>query len=310
MVTSILSAPLTRDEFIDARNHQDQQLNADIKSTIKQVELQSQRAEARSHNSSLKNPLLRISAVPAYRDNRLVLPDGDLFPSNAKEFYALRRPSVNSRRLRQLAYLVDFYDVEYNAWALYDQDDYDYEECDEDLNAAAAPRPEQTPRLALEDAVRLYPELAVDALEGILRLNEENFINFRERALALRRQSPPQPVKRQQASDPTDGAPKRTPPPKRVHKPIVGRALPKTVPDPAVLAELYHGEERGDEDDGEAKSGNTMPVWDDGSGRRRFQQHVLALAARGPRSSDGSPTNAETLSREHRSSPRAHTPPV
>ncbi|GKT61392.1 hypothetical protein ColTof4_01475 [Colletotrichum tofieldiae] len=212
-----------------------------------------------------------------------------------------------------LSYLIDFYDIEYAAWQVVDElgghDEFDYESYeDEEENdgGSAGPPPPSQPRLTLRDAVQTYPERAVAALEGILGLNEDNFINFRDRA-RQQASSPRRPVKRQyQVPDRTDerGQPA---PAKRVPKPIQGKAERAPLPlvqNRLTLEEVLDGI---DEENDKEKSTSTRVMWDDGSGRRRRMQKMQQLAERGARSSEGSPTNADTLSREEARS-RRRTP--
>ncbi|KAK2006489.1 hypothetical protein LZ32DRAFT_622888 [Colletotrichum eremochloae] len=118
---------------------------------------------ANLRNSTLRNPILRIRPLVTYRPERgIVDPDPKLFPKNAKEFYSLKDPTTDRQR-RMLNYLISFYDIPYDSGA--SDDDSDTSGGDQDFRG---------------------PELAVSMLEGILGLNEDNFIRFRIRAEELR----------------------------------------------------------------------------------------------------------------------------
>ncbi|KAF9878367.1 hypothetical protein CkaCkLH20_04405 [Colletotrichum karsti] len=315
--------PLTRNEFVDARNKQDKQLNDEFRSirttvtsltsTVTSLTLEVKRLDAYTRNNNLQNPTLPIIPVPRWdEDLGIDFPPRNIFPRHAKQLYALRRLSGCSettarRRKDMLASLVKFYDVEYAAWELEGQDDYDYNAYDSDSDSEVdadsdhARRP--PPALTLEDAVYKHPDRAVEALERILGLNEENFINFRERAAALRHISPAQPAKREYAPYRVDHE-RTTPPSKRVTRPIVGRAPQKTI-----VEELYPEEDDGAGAGEEEGSGHTKITWAD-SGKLRKQQKTRELqeAARDAISNDGSSTNAETLSRELNSPRRPRSP--
>lgn len=136
------------------------------------IELESLRMGARFQNFILKNPYLMIKPVVAYHGDRGILePDPNLFPRHAKEFYALRDPSTDRRR-RVLAYLLSFYDVQ-----LPPQHDSS-ENSDDDSG----------------DALMRDAPIAIEVLEGILGLSEDNFVKFRERAQELATHQPPTTV--------------------------------------------------------------------------------------------------------------------
>ncbi|KAK1975596.1 hypothetical protein LZ30DRAFT_554399, partial [Colletotrichum cereale] len=104
---------------------------------------------------------LRINPVPAYIPERgIIHPSTELFPKNAKEFYSLRDP-FNDRQRRMLEYLTAFYDVPYDSPSDVDSDT---SEGDQAFHRQG---------------------VAVSMLEGILGLNEENFVRFRTRAQEL-----------------------------------------------------------------------------------------------------------------------------
>jgi len=144
------------------------------------LELDNKRAEARFSNYTLKNPTLRITPIPTYDPTRgIVQPEPAFFPRHAKDFYSLRSPST-SRHRTMLSYLVSFYDIQPSAPEEEDEDDDDADMEDSDPETATARR-------------------AVELLEAILGLNEDNFIHFRERAAELRLQrTAPSVIKRPQ----------------------------------------------------------------------------------------------------------------
>ncbi|KAH6613345.1 hypothetical protein F5144DRAFT_401227 [Chaetomium tenue] len=139
------------------------------------LELDNIRMAARFQNFMLKNPVLRITPLPAYDPTHGIRqPNAALFPRHAKDFYALRHPS-NDRHRQMLAYLVSFYDIQLSI------PESSYEE-DED-------------EVGLEES---DSERAAELLEGILGLNEDNFIKFRERAAEMGRRRTPPATKRSQ----------------------------------------------------------------------------------------------------------------
>ncbi|SPQ24489.1 54cb39ce-b1d3-4004-9478-6d6ec86be6d8 [Thermothielavioides terrestris] len=138
-----------------------------LESQFDRVVFENTRMAARFQNSTLKNPALPIAPLPALHPVRgIVHPDLSQFPRHAKEFYALRHPS-NDRQRRMLSYLISFYDIRISA----------AENSDDEVGADP-------------------DERAVEMLEAILGLNEDNFIRFRERAREPGRPSAPPAIKR------------------------------------------------------------------------------------------------------------------
>ncbi|KAK4642930.1 hypothetical protein QC761_0062550 [Podospora bellae-mahoneyi] len=155
-------------------------LQGEFNTRFDHLELENKRSQARFYNYTLKNPALRIAPIPTYHPTQGILePDPTLFPRHAKDFYALRSPS-NARHRNMLSYLVIFYDIQLFAP---DEDE------DEDGDEA---RPEDV------DSEATVDRRAVELLETILGLNEDNFIRFRERAAELRVRPAPSAVKRSQ----------------------------------------------------------------------------------------------------------------
>ncbi|KZL84221.1 wac domain-containing protein [Colletotrichum incanum] len=310
MMSTANSLFLPREEFIDLRNVQDQQLNAELKSVRTSIEqatrhlmdkidhvraeleqrmhdLQTElkndhnRPNAFNRNNILSNPTLPINPIVAiYPDNGPVLPRMHLFPRNAKQFYALRKPTTEM----QLQMLNDNNDD--------NEDKYDYNTYNDDDFDGASP---VQSKLAPRDAAVFCPQRAVEKLEQILGLNEENFINFRERA---RLRSPPRAVKRQHIPGLGDDHQMRPAPPKRIPKPIHGKAqLPLAKPEQGPtpmppLDESLCGEE---DKTKSASSGKTRLTWDHSDGMQ-FQR--MLLGTRYACSSGGSSTNIDTLSRD------------
>lgn len=136
---------------------------ANIDAQFKEVRIESQRMAARFHNSTLKNPAMRI--VPVFildSFGEIASPDSKNFPRNAKEFYSMR-DNPNKRLTRMLHYLVGFDDVQLDHQELSHSDS----EAIDDVSPGQ--RVDTT-------------WVAVEMLESILGLNEENFIKFKERA--------------------------------------------------------------------------------------------------------------------------------
>ena len=152
------------------------------------VELESKRTAARHRNSTLKNPVLPITPLPAYDPTRgIITPDPSLFPRHAKDFYALRDPTSDRHR-RMLSYLVGFYDIQVSTPEGSGDEDEDEDEVQpEDIDGAVEVR-------------------AVEMLEGILGLEEDNFLRFRARAAELRSRYTPSTTKRSQPPAQEEGA--------------------------------------------------------------------------------------------------------
>ncbi|KAF6808795.1 hypothetical protein CPLU01_15611 [Colletotrichum plurivorum] len=312
---------LTRDEFLNAQHKQDALLKDEIRSVRRNVaslRLEVKRLNAYTKNGNLKNPMLPITPIPKRAEgDREMFPEDRLFPKHARQFYAMRKVSsadAHTHRAAMLIYLIDFYNVEYSGWEQDDPRDYDYEAY-ESSSEPELPTPQSGPKLGLEDAVLSYPGRAVEALETILGINEENFIRFRERAAALRRSLPARPAKRQQRfSDPVGreaerasppGTPRGTPPrtSKRLARTIVGRATER--PEMADRAPAKHHDvtwdeptERMEEEYNDGASEQTRITWDaSAKARKRELVARFAMASRDDAVSEGSATNAETLSR-------------
>ncbi|KAI8173233.1 hypothetical protein K4K51_010205 [Colletotrichum sp. SAR 10_75] len=279
-------------------------LRTELKSDIDLLRAEFERGKAFNHNSRLRNPTLRIEPLAAIHPDGPVLPDKRLFPKDAKTFYGLR-VLTSARRVEALAYLVKFYDIPFRAWHANDDDDYDYEsyESDADEDSDDGSKPAEQPELSLEEAVLTYPKRAVEDLETILGLNEENFINFRAHARQLKLESlvAKRPAESEQRPRPA--------PSRRVYGSLFDQkaSLQPSRPIEQNSADWEKLLKEGQEKEASEKSEETRILWDNGSFRRRNQDKMRNLAERGARSSEGSPTNADTLSREGRS-PRPQTP--
>ncbi|OHE90220.1 hypothetical protein CORC01_14486, partial [Colletotrichum orchidophilum] len=193
---------LSRDDYIDLRNTQDAHLNAEftfIRESIFRLETKTDRLETKidhletktdrleektdrleaemrqlhayTRNNALRNPTLPIRPVVVYNPKQgIVEPKPTHFPGNANEFYSLRDPPSDRHR-SMLAYLAVFYDVQ--------------------LRTAEDSEGESS-----EDEVLLdRPDLVVEKLEGILGLNEDKFIKFRQRAREIAARPPSKPIK-------------------------------------------------------------------------------------------------------------------
>ncbi|KDN64754.1 hypothetical protein CSUB01_11127 [Colletotrichum sublineola] len=319
MMTASTDNPyLLRDEFIDSRNTQDDQLNAELASIrifvqacfdatekrlirrIDDLDAKHEQKMAYIRNQNLRNPNLPIEPIVSLRDEGLVLPSPTRFPKHAKQFYALRKPDT-LLRVRMLSYLIDFYDIQWQRWEVSggddDADDYEtYTDENEGEGAATTTKPL---KLSLWDAVQTYPGLAVDALETILGLNEQNFINFRECA---RLKSPSQTIKRRQllAPDRVDEVGLLVPG-KRLERKHVVEAVPLPLTERLTWEELM--EPKQPEKD---ESMSTRVGWDCAAPVMAADR-MFNIAERGAHSSKGSLTNADTLSREEKRS-RHRTP--
>ncbi|KAH8907480.1 hypothetical protein BR93DRAFT_865386, partial [Coniochaeta sp. PMI_546] len=137
---------------------------------------------------------MRIGPVVAYDSSgETVSPDPRRFPRNAKEFYSMRDTS-NARSAKMLNYLVGFYDVRLHHQG-HSQSDSEASDDDDSSHEKVEP--------AL---------IAVEILEDMLGLNEENFINFNKRAAELASRSPQPAVKRPKPpSTSSDGGPRKLP---------------------------------------------------------------------------------------------------
>lgn len=117
-------------------------------------------------NGRLRNPILPI--YPVVRQDEAtgsaIHPDPGLFPRNAREFYNLREPTTE-RRQKMLLYLTSFYDIHITA------NDSDLSEGEQDTDNSKR-----------DEAILQEGERIVSDLEGILGLDELNFIMFEERA--------------------------------------------------------------------------------------------------------------------------------
>lgn len=151
------------------------------------LEIELKQSTAWLRNQRLKNPIMPIQPLVVWDTAKggLNYPDPKLFPKNAKEFYALRTPK-RSRHHRMLNYLVSFYDVQ--------------------LPVAASPADGSSTVSDLEFEgnqadIRDSAHIAVEILEEILGLSEDNFVAFSERAQEwAKRQQQPVAAKRKCAS--------------------------------------------------------------------------------------------------------------
>ncbi|KAG5762680.1 hypothetical protein H9Q72_009218 [Fusarium xylarioides] len=199
-MAAVAPSYLLRDEFVHFRNRQDELLNTEfhsIRSSVEAVktelrEFKEDVRESKEDVREFKEDVREQFSVVNQRLTRLeesnpsfpihLIPSLDLshgilypkyFPTNATEFYSLRNPTTN--RLRQLlAYLAVFYDIQPHS-----EDD-----APEGRNG--------------DEFIAQHPELAVDLLENIFGLNEDNFIKFKARASELANRPPEPPVKRSQ----------------------------------------------------------------------------------------------------------------
>ncbi|KAK7435232.1 hypothetical protein CaCOL14_000342 [Colletotrichum acutatum] len=147
------------------------------------IDSEQRRAESLQIAASLRNhtiriPTLRIYPLVAFDLERgIVEPEPEWFPKNANEFYSLRNPKTDRQR-RMLRYLVEFYDVSQHIEASDDSSDSGSQ----------------------VDVIQ-DPETAVTMLEGVLGLNEENFIYFRRHVEESNRRLVPTAGKRSQIEE-------------------------------------------------------------------------------------------------------------
>ncbi|KAK1691619.1 hypothetical protein BDP55DRAFT_269092 [Colletotrichum godetiae] len=195
------------------------------------IDSEQRRAESLQIAASLRNhtiriPTLRIYPLVAFDLERgIVEPESEWFPKNANEFYSLRNPKT-ARQRRMLKYLVEFYDVSQHIDASGDSSD----------SGSQAD--------VIQD-----PETAVTMLEGVLGLNEDNFIHFRRHVEESSRRLAPTAGKRFQ----TEEHERRTRPevcqssvlPLRVQMESISRHLPAEpqLASPPPKAQSYESED-------------------------------------------------------------------
>ncbi|KAK3366741.1 hypothetical protein B0T24DRAFT_681932 [Lasiosphaeria ovina] len=181
----------TRFERIEADVHQLKadvhQLKADvrelktdvgeIKITMGEMQVTMRQIEVRARNGKLKNPTARIRPIPIFIQGRGAQePDPAYFPKYANQLYGLRKPQ-DKRDYQMLAYLSTFYDIQQEA-------------------ADASESGENVP---------VDPDRAVELLEEILGLDEDNFVEFRTRAQRFAHQGPAAAEKRDRPATGSSG---------------------------------------------------------------------------------------------------------
>lgn len=239
---AMASSPyLLRSAYVDSRNIQDQQINTElriirtdlgevgqkvgrleqkvdrleqkvdkleqdvqeVKEVLRENTIEQRRSTAWFRNQLLKNPTLPIQPIVVHHPTMgIVVPNSNLFPKHAKEFYSLREPK-SARLQGKLQYLLSFYDVALPETKSTistkkipsDDDDDDTDDTDDNDDDDAESFQDNNHR-------------AVYLLEGILGLSEDNFDSFveraRERARQAQEQPPPRASKRQQRTAPTN----------------------------------------------------------------------------------------------------------
>lgn len=282
---------LPRDEYIDSRNTQDHQLNEQLQAIrnstdvvkrqigqldgrLDDIRVEVIRMSARFQNNNLRNPILPISPVVAYRPHQggIIQPSVSLYPKNANEFYALRFCETPRQR-KMLDYLVDYYDAPKNLLVPTD-DSLSDDHCDTGLSSdsghtsessASSHDPYEEPRATSQSNI-------VDFLEGILGLKEDNFIRFRKQA--TRHRSTHAIKRNRQPADPLVWRP----------APVIQKKISQ-----AFDIRRY---DKTPSSDHENKSDETKLLWgtpsEAAAARKRIRAH--------PPSHDGSTTNANTLS--------------
>ncbi|KAK7416912.1 hypothetical protein QQZ08_011830 [Neonectria magnoliae] len=175
-------------EFKDDVNHRFDDVNIrfdDFARRFDELKAESLRNTAYMRNTALRNPKYPIRPLIAILHNGIVEPDPARFPRHADEFYALRAPTTDHQR-RMLAYLADFYDIPHTHYNSSSDSNGDSGSDNDDQDSIVIQNPEDT----------------VDLLESVLGLREDNFKEFRQRALELASRPPPPPVKRSQLRPP------------------------------------------------------------------------------------------------------------
>ncbi|CZR49810.1 uncharacterized protein FPRO_16018 [Fusarium proliferatum ET1] len=141
----------------------------DVHQRFDELRTENVRVLANVQNGKLSNPFLPIQALPVYLPKQgITYPEATYFPKNANEFYALKQPS-SPRQTAMLAYLAMFYDISH------------YQKHGD---------------TAIGD-----PVLAVEYLENILGLVEDNFTRFKERAREVDARPKAAPIKRAEVCD-------------------------------------------------------------------------------------------------------------
>jgi hypothetical protein len=163
-----------RFDVIDARLDNHEQRLVNIECMLLETRADVQRSTAQNQNSRIRNPHQPIQQVIVLDPVKgIVRPDATLYPKNAAEFYSLRNPTTE-RKHRMLEYLITFYDVTHV----------------------------HVPEEEIDDNATSHPQLAVDYLETILGLDENNIEQFRQRARMFDRdQTFLQPFKRTLATE-------------------------------------------------------------------------------------------------------------
>ncbi|KAJ4016127.1 hypothetical protein NW761_015106 [Fusarium oxysporum] len=141
----------------------------DVHQRFDELKTENARVLANIQNGKLSNPFLPIQALPIYLPNQgITYPEAIYFPKNANEFYALKQPS-SPRQTAMLAYLAMFYDISH------------YQKHG--------------------DTTIGDPELAIEYLENILGLVEDNFTRFKARAREFEARPKAAPIKRAEVCD-------------------------------------------------------------------------------------------------------------
>ncbi|KAK5656230.1 hypothetical protein OQA88_4991 [Cercophora sp. LCS_1] len=147
----------------------------EMQGTIGEMQVTMRQIGARGRNSKLKNPISRIRPIPIFIQGQE--PDPARFPQYANQLYNLRKPQ-QKRDYQMLAYLSKFYDIWQDA-----------------ANTSHSS----------EEEAQIDPERAVELLEEILGLEEDNFIAFRARAQHFANQGPPIAEKRDRPQTSSSG---------------------------------------------------------------------------------------------------------
>jgi hypothetical protein len=204
--------PLTWGDFVRAWNRQDKELKrefdrinahlhahdtslselkAELKGGMSELRAGLQQSNAIAHNSRLRNPLMPIRPIPAYRPESQEIAYPAYFLRNSKQFFELNQPS-SARQMARLVSLVQFYDVENFALWTNEEGKYMEEVEEDDYGSPGGTISSQGTgnRLTAEEATRKSPEMAVKTLAHLFSLDEEIYLNFKSKSIAIASKAP------------------------------------------------------------------------------------------------------------------------
>ena len=152
------------------------------------------RIEGKMHNRSIRNPIVKITPIPIYQLG-VGATYPNQFPTNARDFWKLKSPT--SRQLALLIYLAKFYDIQgYKSWEQADIESFGESIESSSEDSQGDKQTTASNDYTLEDAVKRYPHMAVDALATLLGLEEKYYIKFLTEAAERRERQQTQATKR------------------------------------------------------------------------------------------------------------------